>query len=90
MAADPITVLLVENQSLTRIGVRAVLAATEDINLVGEAAAAAEGLDMFRNLRPDVAILLRKARLPQIRRLDDVIVDGDRLDVSGQHSEPFS
>ena len=70
MAADPITVLLVENQSLTRIGVRAVLAATEDINLVGEAATAAEGLDMFRNLRPDVAIL--SLRLPESCAIDDI------------------
>ena len=70
MAAGPITVLLVENQELTRIGVRAVLAGAGDINLVGEAGNAVDGIEMFRSLEPDVAIL--SLRMPDSCAIDDI------------------
>jgi DNA-binding NarL/FixJ family response regulator len=52
-----VKLLLVENQPLTRIGVRAVLGATEDIELIGEADNAADGFKKFGELSPDVAII---------------------------------
>src|SRR5688500_10101017 len=67
---DPITVLLVEAQTLTRIGVRTVLSASDDINLEGEATNAAEGIEMFRSLEPDVAIL--SLRMPDSCAIDDI------------------
>lgn len=54
---DMTTVLLVESQSLTRLGVRAVVQGENDIELLGESDNAADGLSNFRELRPDVAIL---------------------------------
>lgn len=52
-----IKVLLIENQPLTRIGVRAVIGGESDIDLAGESDNAAGGFAKFRELRPDVTIL---------------------------------
>jgi DNA-binding NarL/FixJ family response regulator len=86
---DPITVLLVENQTLTRIGVRTLLATADDINLTGEAGNAVEGLEMFRSLRPDVAII--SLRMPDSCAIDDIdnyfIADPNaRLIVLAEHA----
>lgn len=63
-------VLLIENQPLTRLGVRSVLADEPDIELAGEADNAADGLRSFRELRPDVTILA--LRLPDSCAIDDL------------------
>ena len=52
-----IKVLLIENQPLTRIGVKAVLAATDDIRLVDETDNSKDGFRLFAELSPDVTIL---------------------------------
>jgi DNA-binding NarL/FixJ family response regulator len=53
----PTTVLLIENQPLTRIGIRSVLGGESDLKLVGETDNAADGFAEFKTLRPDVTIL---------------------------------
>jgi DNA-binding NarL/FixJ family response regulator len=55
--AEPITLLLVEDQPLTRLGISGVLKEQPDIELVGETDNAADGFAKFRKLRPDVTIL---------------------------------
>jgi len=55
--ADVIKVLLVEDQPLTRLGVRSVLENEADVQIVGESDNAADGFNKFRDLRPDVTIL---------------------------------
>lgn len=55
--AEPITLLLIEDKPLTRIGVRAVIDREPDIAFVGETDDAREGFKLFRDLRPDVTIL---------------------------------
>ena len=52
-----INVLLIENQSLTRLGVRAVIDRESDIDLIGETDNASDGFSKFRILNPDVTIL---------------------------------
>jgi DNA-binding NarL/FixJ family response regulator len=64
-----IRILLVENQVLVRLGIRAALAAENDIEIVAEASEGAEGLDLFRDERPDVTIL--SLRLPDTCAVDD-------------------
>ena len=70
MSAAAISVLLVEDQPLARIGVRSVLADETDIELIGEAENAEDGFRLFRELRPDVTVL--GLRLPDSCSIDDL------------------
>ena len=68
----PIRILIVENQTLVKIGIKTVLSAKEDFEIVGETDSGAEGFQKFRSLKPDVTIL--SLRLPDscaIDTLDD-------------------
>ncbi|MGD9588606.1 MAG: LuxR C-terminal-related transcriptional regulator [Pyrinomonadaceae bacterium] len=63
-------ILLIENQPLTRIGIRSVIDGEPDIELVGETDNASDGFTKFRELRPDVTIL--GLRLPGSCAIDDL------------------
>ncbi len=67
---NKIKVLLIENQTLVRIGIKTVLSETEDFEIVGEADSGAEGFQTFQNLRPDVTIL--SLRLPDSCAIDSL------------------
>ncbi len=63
-----ISILLVENQTLTRIGLKTVLERETDFKVVGEAADGANGLTIFRAMRPHLTIL--SLRLPDLCAID--------------------
>ena len=65
-----VRILLVENQQLTRIGIRTVLLDENELDLIAETDNAAEGFRLFRELRPDVTIL--GLRLPDSCSIDDL------------------
>lgn len=52
-----IRVALIEDHDLTRVGIRTALLQNEEIEVVGEATNAAEGLKMLKTLQPDIAIV---------------------------------
>ncbi|MBE9033996.1 response regulator [aff. Roholtiella sp. LEGE 12411] len=52
-----IRIALIEDHDLTRVGIRTALLQREEIEIVGEAANAAEGLKMLKMLQPDIAII---------------------------------
>jgi DNA-binding NarL/FixJ family response regulator len=65
-----ISVLLIENQPLTRIGIRTVIAGEADIEMSGETDNAADGFADFKSKRPDVTIL--GLRFPDSCSIDDL------------------
>ncbi|WP_420112622.1 response regulator [Pseudactinotalea sp.] len=63
-----ISVLLVDDQSLLRMGFRMVLEAEDDLQVVGEAADGATGTSMATALRPDVVLM--DVRMPGTNGID--------------------
>jgi DNA-binding NarL/FixJ family response regulator len=79
---NPIRVLLIENQTLVRIGIKTVLENQADFEIVGEAASGAEGFELFKKLNPDITIL--SLRLPDscaIDALQDYFVENVRAKI---------
>lgn len=77
-----IRVLIIENQTLVKIGIKTVLSAKSDFQIIGEATAGAEGFALFKELRPDVTIL--SLRLPDscaIDSLDDYFKQDKRAKI---------
>lgn len=67
---EPITVLLVEYQTLTRIGIKAVLDRTPGLKMIAEADNSAKGRELFFEVKPDVTIL--GLRMPDSCAIDDL------------------
>ncbi|MDQ3062273.1 MAG: response regulator transcription factor [Acidobacteriota bacterium] len=66
----PIHILIVENQTLTRVGIETILREQNDIEIVGEAETSADGFRMFKQIKPDVTIL--SLRLPDSCAVDEI------------------
>jgi DNA-binding NarL/FixJ family response regulator len=64
MSAGPIRVLLVDDQALVRGGLRLILDAEPDLEVVGEAADGDEGVRVALETRPD--IVLMDVRMPTV------------------------
>jgi len=58
----PVRVLMIDDSSIIRLGLRAALEDRSDIEIVGEAGTAAEGIAAAQKLQPDVVLL--DLRLP--------------------------
>ncbi len=54
---NPISVVLIEDHDLTRVGMRMSLQQHSDVSVVGEAATGTEGLKLVETHQPDVAIV---------------------------------
>jgi len=57
MSADPIRVILADDHAVVRAGLRAVLGASPDIEVIGEASDGAEAVELAERLDPDVVIM---------------------------------
>jgi two-component system NarL family response regulator len=77
-----IRILLVENQTLVRIGIRTILEAADGIEIIAEAKTGAEGFGFFRQLNPDVTILsLRMPDSCAIDTLKDYFSENERAKI---------
>ncbi|AFY45856.1 response regulator transcription factor [Nostoc sp. PCC 7107] len=54
---NKIRIVLIEDHDLTRVGIRTALQQKEEIEVLGEAGNAAEGLKLLKILHPDIAIV---------------------------------
>jgi DNA-binding NarL/FixJ family response regulator len=50
-------ILLIENETLVRVGLRTILSEQQEMQIVGEAATSAEGLEFFQRMNPDVTLM---------------------------------
>ncbi len=55
--ADPVTILLVDDQRLMREGLRTLLELESGLRVVGEASQGQEALDQYASLQPDVVLM---------------------------------
>ncbi len=55
--ADPVTILLVDDQRLMREGLRTLLELESGLQVVGEASQGQEALDQYASLQPDVVLM---------------------------------
>ena len=77
-----IRILLVENQTLVRIGIKSILEAAGGIEIVAEALTGARGFELFRELNPDVTILsLRTPDSCAIDTLEDYFAENERAKI---------
>jgi len=65
---EPIRVLLVEDHTIVRQGLRALLSGRDGIEVVGEAENGREALEMVKNLSPDVVIM--DISMPDLNGID--------------------
>ena len=63
--ADPIRVLVVDDQDLVRGGFKAILGTYEGIEIVGEARNGADAVQEAQRLKPDVVLM--DIRMPEMR-----------------------
>ena len=57
MKTEPITVLLVDDHSMVRMGLRAYFSTLDDIEVVGEAATGEEAVALAQQFAPDVVLM---------------------------------
>jgi|SRR6187402_911292 len=66
--ANPIRIMTVDDHHLFRDGLASMIATQTDMKMVAEAATGLEAIDLFRQHRPDIALI--DLRLPDISGLD--------------------
>jgi DNA-binding NarL/FixJ family response regulator len=70
-APKPIRVLTVDDHALLRNGIRQLIGAAADIQLVAEASTGRDAVEAFRNSRPDVTLM--DLRMPDMNGIEAII-----------------
>ncbi|MFD7095665.1 response regulator transcription factor [Streptomyces xanthophaeus] len=83
-ARDPVTLLIADDDEVTRSGLRTLLAAQPGITVAGEAADGAEAVEQARRLRPDVVLMdVRMPRCNGIEATRQLLAEPARADRPG-------
>jgi DNA-binding NarL/FixJ family response regulator len=67
---NKIKILIIEGETLVRVGVRTILSAQADFEIVGEAETSEEGFELFKQTRPDVVLM--SLRLAEACAVDEI------------------
>jgi DNA-binding NarL/FixJ family response regulator len=67
---NKIRILIIEGETLVRVGVRTILNAQADFEIVGEAETSEQGFEVFRQTRPDVTLM--SLRLAENCAVDEI------------------
>lgn len=54
---NPVKILLIENETLVRVGMRTILETQKDLQIVGETNSAVEGLELFQRMMPHLTLI---------------------------------
>jgi len=68
MSTTPTRVLLAEDHVIVRLGIRALLDASEEVQVVGETSNGREAVDLCRSLQPDVVLM--DVAMPELNGID--------------------
>ncbi|MDO4606454.1 MAG: response regulator transcription factor [Bowdeniella nasicola] len=80
--ANPIQVLIVDDQALLRMGFSMVLDGADDIEVIGEAANGAAAINQARALKPDVVLMdVRMPGVDGIEATEKIIADNPEVRV---------
>jgi two-component system NarL family response regulator len=63
-------ILIIENETLVRVGICTILEREKDFEIVGDALTSGEGFRLFRETRPDVTLM--SLRLPESCAVDEI------------------
>ena len=67
---NKIKILIIENETLVRVGICTILEAEKDFEIVGDARTSDEGFRLFREKHPDVTLM--SLRLPEACAVDEI------------------
>ena len=70
-SATPIRILTVDDHSLLRDGIAALVSTQPDMEVVAEASTGSEAIELFRRLRPDVTLM--DVQMPEIDGIEALI-----------------
>jgi DNA-binding NarL/FixJ family response regulator len=90
MISESIRVVLVDDHSVVRAGLKAVLGATPDITVVGEASDGREGVELVERLKPDVVVMdLSMPGVDGVAATKEIVASGlgTRVIILSMHAE---
>jgi DNA-binding NarL/FixJ family response regulator len=68
--SDKIKILIIENETLVRVGIKTILSSQSEMEIVGEAETNAKGFELFKQTSPDVTLM--SLRLPDVCAIDSI------------------